>query len=418
MCKVKRKTRACEYFNNIERAVDIGPESGIGDIESLRKHGVKRKLCPYYSSRDLAGKADLIFLPYNYLVRNHIYVGQCESINNVYFQVDPRIRKSLAINLEECVVIVDEAHNVLRIFEDSSSISFSAKDVAVALSELDFLLDFNKKAAEDEMYAETLANMPNLDSAQVYSLKDCFSKFENGLVNFTKSMSPQADYTGEEVVKLFDLCGVSSGNASIVTGAIANVLDSLSVLNLAGGGNKGKGLTKMSELVDVMFLDAGPNTIDKMKSYYRFHVASRKSHSGAGPGSSTTEDTEFNLWCFHPGFSLSSLVRCQIRTLVLTSGTLKPIETFQAELGADFPIHLQNNHVINAEKQISYHIVSKGPDNESLISNFQSRSNPKYLNSLGLSLVEIAKVVPDGLLVFFPSYGKIILINIGDTFDF
>lgn len=69
MCKAKRKTRACEYFNNIERAVDTQPESGIGDIETLRKHGQKRKLCPYYISRDMASKADLIFLPYNYLVR-------------------------------------------------------------------------------------------------------------------------------------------------------------------------------------------------------------------------------------------------------------------------------------------------------------------------------------------------------------
>ena len=52
----------------MERAVDTQPESGIGDIESLKAHGVKRKLCPYYISRDLATKADLVFLPYNYLV--------------------------------------------------------------------------------------------------------------------------------------------------------------------------------------------------------------------------------------------------------------------------------------------------------------------------------------------------------------
>ena len=68
MCKVKRKTKTCHYYNNLERAVDTQPESGIGDIESLKAHGAKRKLCPYYISRDLATKADLVFLPYNYLV--------------------------------------------------------------------------------------------------------------------------------------------------------------------------------------------------------------------------------------------------------------------------------------------------------------------------------------------------------------
>lgn len=68
MCKVKRKAKSCAYYNNLEKAADTQPESGIGDIESLKLHGHKRKLCPYYISRDMAAKADLIFLPYNYLV--------------------------------------------------------------------------------------------------------------------------------------------------------------------------------------------------------------------------------------------------------------------------------------------------------------------------------------------------------------
>ena len=44
-----------------------------------------------------------------------------------------------------------------------------------------------------------------------------------------------------------------------------------------------------------------------------------------------TTNTEFNLWCFHPGFSLQSLVRCNIRTMILTSGTLKPLESVRFE---------------------------------------------------------------------------------------
>ena len=72
-CKVKRKTKTCPYYNNLERAAATEPESGIGDIESLKSHGAKRKLCPYYISRDLATKADLVFLPYNYLVSNYLH---------------------------------------------------------------------------------------------------------------------------------------------------------------------------------------------------------------------------------------------------------------------------------------------------------------------------------------------------------
>ncbi len=380
MCKVKRKTKTCPYHINLEKAADTMPESGIGDIESLKAHGQKRKLCPYYISRDLAAKADLVFLPYNYLV-------------------DPRIRKSLAINLDQCVVIIDEAHNILRIFEDSSSVSFTAKEIAVALSELDFLLEFKTKAQEDDMYAETLDSMPNFDSSQVYAIKDCLSKFEVGMVEFTGKLVKDKEYSGEEVIKIFQETGITSGNASLLTSAIASVVDALSVLNLASNANKGKGLASMKELVDMLFLDgSGMTAEEKMKRFYRFHVSQVESKFGAG------KDTEYNLWCFHPGFSLSSLVKCNIRTLILTSGTLKPMESFQTELSANFTVKLQNDHVINAVKQINFQVMSQGPDGTDLISTFQSRSNLKYLASIGQALVEIARVVPDGLLVFFPSY--------------
>ena len=129
----------------------------------------------------------------------------------------------MAINLEESVVIIDEAHNILRIFEDSSSASFTAKEIALALSELDFLLDFRSKAEQDTtgVYESTLDEMPNFDSSQVYALKDCLTKFETGMVEFSSRVSStNTDYTGEQVLNIFKECGVSVDNAPLLTGAI------------------------------------------------------------------------------------------------------------------------------------------------------------------------------------------------------
>ena len=251
----------------------------------------------------------------------------------------------------------------------------------------------------------------NLSLTQVLALKDCLANFEKGILEFTKNMSSNGNYTGEEVIRIFESCGVTSGNAGLLTSAISAVLDGLSVLNLASGTNKGKGLASMSELVDMLYLDGSRiKAEDKMKAYYRFHVSqieskfASKDNVAGGGGSGGGKDTQFNLWCFHPGFSLDSLVRCNIRTLILTSGTLKPMNSFQNELSAEFSVQLQNGHVINAEKQINYQVISHGPDSQDLISTFASRGNAKYLSSIGQALVEIAKVVPDGLLIFFPSY--------------
>ena len=60
-------------------------------------------------------------------------------------------------------MIIDEAHNVLRIFEDSSSISFTLKEVAMALSELDYLIG----VMENADLAAGVELTSDLDSSQV-----------------------------------------------------------------------------------------------------------------------------------------------------------------------------------------------------------------------------------------------------------
>ena len=69
---------------------------------------------------------------------------------------------------------------------------------------------------------------------------------------------------------------MSGQNAGAICKAVNDVIECLSVLSLHGGLPKGKGLTKMSELIELLFMDnQGLTSFDtrlKMKSFYRFHV--------------------------------------------------------------------------------------------------------------------------------------------------
>lgn len=67
--------------------------STVRDIEDLVKFGEERTLCPYFLSREMAASADLVFMPYNYLV-------------------DVKTRGKLGISWKNAVLIFDEAHNV------------------------------------------------------------------------------------------------------------------------------------------------------------------------------------------------------------------------------------------------------------------------------------------------------------------
>lgn len=64
------------------------------EIENLVRLGATRGPCPFYMARSMASNADLIFMPYNYLL-------------------DARTRSGLnMLTLEGAVLIFDEAHNV------------------------------------------------------------------------------------------------------------------------------------------------------------------------------------------------------------------------------------------------------------------------------------------------------------------
>jgi len=85
------------------------------------------------------------------------------------------------------------------------------------------------------------------------------------------------------------------------------------------------------------------------------------------------------------------------------SGTLSPLETTIKELGISFPIRLENCHVINSS-QVWLGVVSTGVTGKRLNSSYNFRSSDEYLLELGNTIANFARLVPHGLLVFFPSY--------------
>ncbi|KTF90070.1 hypothetical protein cypCar_00036083 [Cyprinus carpio] len=92
-----------------------------------------------------------------------------------------------------------------------------------------------------------------------------------------------------------------------------------------------------------------------------------------------------------------------VRSIILTSGTLSPLSSFTCEMKIPFPVSLENLHVIQPD-QISVSIIEKGPDGVKLSTAFDMRFVPENMSSMGNTLVNLTRLVPHGLLVFFPSY--------------
>ena len=87
----------------------------------------------------------------------------------------------------------------------------------------------------------------------------------------------------------------------------------------------------------------------------------------------------------------------------MTSGTLSPMKSFASELQTEFPIELNNPHVIDPS-QVMIGVLKSGKNQSQFNFTYQNRDDTKMIADLGESIFDIIKVTPDGVLVFFPSY--------------
>ena len=67
----------------------------------------------------------------------------------------------------------------------------------------------------------------------------------------------------------------------------------------------------------------------------------------------------FGFWCFNAGVGFRKIQALNPRSVILTSGTLSPLSSFEAELQMEFKHKLENPHVINPD-QVNISILKNG----------------------------------------------------------
>lgn len=124
----------------------------------------------------------------------------------------------------------------------------------------------------------------------------------------------------------------------------------------------------------------------------------------SGDESSGTPVSEigFEFWCLNSGVIFKELGE-KCRSLILTSGTLSPVSSYALELGIPFGHTVEANHVI-ATHQLWAGVVPSSPSGMNLACTFSNLSKPEFQVQLGLSIIELVKAIPNGCLVFVPSY--------------
>ena len=123
-------------------------------------------------------------------------------------------------------------------------------------------------------------------------------------------------------------------------------------------------------------------------------------------GFDEASETTLSLWAMNPALAFGDVTRAA-RCVVLTSGTLAPLDSFASELGASFPIRAEAPHCVDAERQVWAGSVRVGPTGARLSGTYKCASELAYQDDLGNALERWCEEIPHGALMFFPSYAAL-----------
>uniref|UniRef100_A0A804NHJ3 Regulator of telomere elongation helicase 1 homolog n=1 Tax=Zea mays TaxID=4577 RepID=A0A804NHJ3_MAIZE len=350
-CHFLCKKRRCPHNNHVAEFIKNKPELGNEpfDIEDLINIGRHKGPCPYYISRELSKSVDILFAPYNYLI-------------------DPGNRRSLnGIPWDNAVLIFDEAHNLESICADAASFDLFPNNLTACIAEAHECIKLCsakrsiENSADKQFDPENYAILKALLMALEKKIAELligselgYTKAGSYIYDFLSELNITSD-TSKKLIETIDCASLllEEGN-SAQTGPGVQAKAAVSRLE------------SIRDMLDIIFRGGGQNHA----KYYRFHVnESQQTH----------------------GDALKFL------------GTLSPLDSLAMELNLEFPVRLENPHVISSD-QVWVGVVPVGPSGHALNSSYRTRNTIQYKQELGTAIVNFARIVPDGLLVFFPSY--------------
>ena len=340
--------KKCKFFDGNE-ALARATESDIQDIEDLVRDGLKLSGCPYHASRIRHEGADIVFAPYNYLV-------------------DMDIRKALKLDLNGATVIIDEAHNLGDVVRDSCS---SVVPLAGITAFADDLRESHR-------------------SIVLLKLLD--------MIRF---------WVGEQPVLSVDNIHIAQGEKASVSKGGSFISDMENVFEI-------KLTTTMMHRCEEMLSDNATYAqmvrsllfslqcmlSEDSKYANDFYVAVRP--SGSGGGQKCTVGLELCVWSMTPAAGFAH-IKNAARSVILTSGTLSPLRSFESELDCEFKHQLVETHVCDVKDRLIA-VAYERQGQRNLSGTHTSIYAHGYVDALGESLVNAVEPIPEGVLVFFSSY--------------
>ncbi|KAF8921304.1 DNA repair helicase [Mucidula mucida] len=410
VCKKGREepgsVNLCEWHENLgqlEPGNLIPP--GIHTLEDVLQYGRENKTCPYFTVRRMLPFVDIVIYSFHYLL-------------------DPKVAEQVSKEMsKDAIVVFDEAHNI-------GSLHYRQRDLELTLPRQ--CLHRTRLKSSFTYSCRLKLTVCRIKTTDAAKLQDEYAKLVEGLQEDAPPDDDNDGFMTSPVLPDDLLHEAIPGNIRKAEHFIAflkrfveYLKTRMRVLHVVAE----TPLSFLQHLKDITYIERRPLRFcaERLQSLIRTlelsrldeHSALQKVASFATlvstyekgfllilepfeTDNATVPNPIFHFTCLDPSLAIKPVFE-HFSSVVITSGTISPLDMypkmlqFSPVVQETYPMTLTRNAFLPM-------VITRGSDQVAVSSRFEVRNDPAVVRNFGSILVEYSKIVPDGIVAFFPSY--------------
>ncbi|KAF8902146.1 DNA repair helicase [Gymnopilus junonius] len=371
---------------------------GIWTLADVLQYGREKTICPYFAVRRMMPFVDVIIYSFHYLL-------------------DPKVAEQVSKEMsKDAIVVFDEAHNIDNVCIESLSIDLTRP-----------MLD-----AAGRSVTKLSEKIEEIKTTDVAKLQDEYAKLVEGLQENISDENDTDAFMGNPVLPNDLLNEAIPGNirkaehfVAFLKRFVEYIKTRMRVLHVVAE----TPLSFLQHLKDITYIERRPLRFcaERLQSLIRTLELSRLDEYSSlqkvasfatlvatyekgfllilepfETDNATVPNPVFHFTCLDPSLAIKPVFE-RFSSVVITSGTISPLDMYPKML--QFTPVVQETYAMTLTRNAFLPLViTRGSDQVAISSRFEVRNDPAVVRNFGSILIEYSKIVPDGIVAFFPSY--------------
>ncbi|KAK9436752.1 hypothetical protein VB005_11567 [Metarhizium brunneum] len=371
--------------------------NGVWTFDGILRYGEEHKQCPYFTARRMMQYCNVVIFSYHYLL-------------------DPKIAERVSRDFsKDCIVVFDEAHNIDNVCIEALSTDItedSLRRASRGAQNLEHKITEMRDTDQEQLQNEYQKLVQGLREADEARQEDAFMANPALPEDLLREAVPgnirRAEHFVAFLKRFIEYLKTRMKVRQVISETPPSFLAHLKEHTFIEKKPLRFCAERLTSLVRTLEL-TNIEDYQPLQEVATFATLVATYEKGflliLEPFESDTAEVPnpiLHFTCLDAAIAIRPVFE-RFYSVIITSGTISPLEMYPKML--DFSTVIQESYSMTlARRSFLPMIVTRGSDQASISTSFQVRNEPSVVRNYGTLLIEFAKITPDGLVVFFPSY--------------